>query len=164
VEAAVSLRTALLRVLLFGMLAVGVLGMHTVGHASGHDGWVAPSLTTSLSDHMAPTGGAKLSADQQPVDSGHGCPAGSCAAAAPGRATSDPGSGQDHRSVGIVVMCLAVLFGVGLLALPAGLLLRRRRRRRPVGRLPDAGVVARVRPDPVSSSALRLVRVAVLRT
>jgi hypothetical protein len=46
----------MLRVLFLGVLAVGVISMHTIGHAGAHDGWGTLSAAGSRTDHMAPAG------------------------------------------------------------------------------------------------------------
>jgi hypothetical protein len=164
VQAATAcLRTAVLRALLLGALAIGVLGMHTVGHASGHDRWVPFSVAVNGSHH-ASSGDVDVAADQQRGDTAHRCPPWSCAAAMPDLVVPGPGSGENNHDVGIVVMCLAVLGGIGLLALFAAVLVWRRYRVPPPRRLPGAGGVVWARPDRVSTLTLRLVTVAVLRT
>jgi len=154
---AAAMRAMLLRALLLGVLAVGVVSMHTIGHASGHDG------RTSLA--MVASGAGEMPAADQPdraTDAGDPCDAHLCAAAVPVPATHDRSPGGNHRDAGLVIICLAVLAGLGVLALLAAGITRRRAGPLPAGRPARGGRNTDLALMP--SFTLRLVGVAVLRT
>ena len=154
----VGVSAGALRLLLLALLSLGVIGMHTVGHSTDHHAWDA--LSDAGSGH-AVTGVVADGDGPWLTDGAHPC-GGTCAVAAPAMAFRGTGSDPAQGDVGVVVMCLAVLLGLGVLAMIAGALAGRHR--------PGPGAAsaswARVRrAGPVPPGfALRLVDVAVLRT
>jgi hypothetical protein len=149
-----------LRLLLLALLIVGVVGMHTVGHSGDHGSWHGPSPEPAGhgAAAAAPPGGATswLADAADPCD-GH-CDGG----LAPVPAVP-PGPDPGPDGTGLLIVCLAVLGGLGALALLAGALTRRRRA---VARAPGARRArpVRVAPTLVHPFSIRLVEVAVLRT
>lgn len=156
-----SLGGGAFRLLLLALLSVGVIGMHTVGHANDHSSWNGPSA--EVSSHaagaaMAPMEGAGswLTDAVDPCD-------GNCGGITPVAAIR-PGSESDPTpdGTGLLIVCLAVLGGLGAWALLANVLARRH------GALAGAGSVYPARsirdaPALIHRLALRLVDVAVLR-
>jgi hypothetical protein len=100
-------RGAVLRLLLFGIIAAGIAGMHTLGHpsAGGHGGHTPPGVTRT-----------------------HGSAVTHVAMAA----TAVAGSASDAAAIGVgrgldpSTVCLAVLVAFGLAALVAALLVAAR--------------------------------------
>lgn len=159
---AAGLHAAVLRVLFLGMLAVGVIGMHTVGHADAHDGWAMLSSAGGTTGHMTPAAYTSQVADAP--GRGDPCDQDQCLGAGRAPMSDDPGPARSPGGTGVVVICLAVFFGTGLLALLAAALSRRRHS----AALPR-GWRARYVPRRARRSSppwltLRLVEVAVLRT
>jgi hypothetical protein len=144
-----------LRLLLLALLGIGVVGMHTVGHASDH--------TSGPSGHRADAAVASEGDGPRLKDAGHPCD-GTCGGGTVPVAAVRPGPYPDPAPVGagLLVVCLAVLGGLGVLALLAGARAARRQRARP-GRVGPARP-ARAAPAPVPRFPMRLLDVAVLRT
>jgi hypothetical protein len=150
-----------LRLLLLALLSVGVIGMHTVGHANDHSSWDGPSSETvnhAAGPAMAPTDGVAswLTDATDPCDGN----CGGITAVAAVRPGSDTDPAPD--GTGLLIVCLAVLGGLGALALLAGALARRHRA---LAREPSACPArpARAAPTLVHRFPIRLVEVAVLR-
>ena len=152
--------TAWLRALLLGMVAFGVFNMHSLGHAGPHDPLVIGGAAAAAADRDG-TGPAGVAERTVPAPEGDTCPAGACAAAMDAGAASEPGRGGHGRTVAVLIVCLAVLAGVGVLALLA---LRRRSVRARRLRPPWLAHLARGGPSRRPDFPLLLVRVAVLRT
>jgi hypothetical protein len=151
-----SMGAGALRLLLLALLSIGVMGMHTVGHSSDHSSWDA------LSSHAA--GAAMADAASWLTDAPAPCD-GDCGAAVAVTVAVRPGPGSDPvpGGTGLVIVCLAVLGGLGALAMLASALAGRHIaaprtashcRQRPT----------RAGPERMAGYALRLVDVAVLRT
>jgi hypothetical protein len=139
-----------LRLLLLALLSIGVIGMHTVGHATDH----GPS--SEPFDHVA-------GAASWLTDAAHPCD-GDCGGITPVAAVR-PGSESDPApdGAGLLIVCLAVLGGLGALALLASALARRHRAlARAAGACPARPAGAA--PLLVHRFSIRLVDVAVLRT
>jgi hypothetical protein len=138
------------RLLLLALLSVGVIGMHTIGHSAEHHSWEA----------MAGTGGVAMADDPAPrpaavVDACDG----DCGSH---RFAVWPDSGP-HRmpgGTGLMIVCLAVLLGVGVLALLSHAMARRAG---PVPRGAPPGTTRFPRTGLTLPFPLRLVDVAVLR-
>jgi hypothetical protein len=142
----------LLRLMLLAVLSVGVIGMHTIGHSGDHGSWE----TSGHEAGAAMPGTAAWLADAMDLCDGD------CAPATPVAARPGPGSDPVPGGTGFVVMCLAVLAGLGVVALLASFLARTHRSvvgttGPPPTRSPRAG------PAPAFMFAARLVDVAVLR-
>ena len=136
---------ATLRVLVLVAVAIGVFGMHTVGHASmsAHGGISEPSAVTS---HGASPDGDVVMASEQALLPG-----------APGFV------GAGGLMLDPTIMCLAVLSAAGLLVL-----LRLAFRRRAGRRAATPGQLSRVgagscRAPPSVPVGLAVARVSVLR-
>jgi hypothetical protein len=147
------------RLLLLALLSVGVIGMHTVGHANDHSSWEGPSSDTVT--HAAGAAAADgvvswLAAAVDPCD-GH------CGGATPVTAVR-PGSDSDPLpgSTGLLIVCLAVLGGLGALALLASALARRHRAS-PGAVRGNPSRSAGTAPPVVHRFSIHLVEVAVLR-
>jgi hypothetical protein len=148
-----------LRLLLLAILSLGVIGMHTVGHASDHTSWEA--LSARADGHAAATAAAE-GAVPRLTDAADPCHGG-CGTAGPVAAYLRSGLNPAHGGTGWFVICLAVLFGLGVLAMIASALAGR------VLAVPRAASAGTARSpqaerELVSGFALRLVDVAVLRT
>lgn len=167
----VGIGVGVFRLLLLAVLSLGVFGMHTVGHASDHHSWEALSEGTSghaagaaeavmaervvAEAAMPEAAGPWLAGGADPCD-------GTCGTAGPVVAYRGAGSDPDGSGGGLVIMCLAVLFGLGVLAMLAGAWARRHRTAHSAAsahrsRSPRAG------PGFAPALALRLVDAAVLR-
>jgi hypothetical protein len=150
-----------LRLLLLALLSIGVIGMHTVGHANDHSSWDGPSSNTAT--HAA---GAAMAASDGVVswltDAVDPCD-GHCGGAAPVAAVR-PGSDSDPvpGSTGLLIVCLAVLGGLGALALLASTLARRYRTPAGAVRVNSTGF-AGTAPTVFHRFSIHLVEVAVLR-
>jgi hypothetical protein len=142
------MRAGVLRLLLLALLSVGVVGMHTIGHSTDHH-----SIAT------AAAGGAAMMDGPGPSAAMAGTCHGDCGAHGP--LTVWPGLRPDPVPGGAasMIVCLAVLFGVGLVALLSRALGRR------AGPVPRGAPPATTGPLRAGSTfPLRLVDVAVLRT
>jgi hypothetical protein len=155
----VGMGAGALRLLLLALLSVGVIGMHTVGHASDHTSWEA--LSAGTDDHAAVTAVADVAAPWL-ADAADPCHGG-CGAVGPVAAYLRSGSDPAHGGDGWFVICLAVLLGMGVLAMIASALTGRVRA---VPRAAFRGTLRTRRPgtELVPGFALRLVDVAVSRT
>jgi hypothetical protein len=153
----VGMGAGTLRLLLLAILSLGVIGMHTVGHASDHTSWEA--LSAGADSHAAATALTE-GATPSLADAADPCHGG-CGTAGPVAAYIRSGLDPAHGT-GWLVICLAVLVGLGVLAMIAGALAGRVRA---VPRT-TAGTARspRVGRELVPGFALRLVEVAVLRT
>lgn len=155
----------LFRLMLLALLSVGVIGMHTVGHSGDHGSWqTSPNGTSGHAAGTAMPQAAMAGAADAVTwltDAADLCD-GDCGIAASVVVRLGSGSDPVHGGAGLVVMCLAVLAGLGVLALLASSLARRHRS--------VAGTAAtrstrspRAGPAPALMFASRLVDVAVLR-
>ena len=153
--------TAWLRALLLGVVAFGVFNMHSLGHAGPHDPFVVGGVAAAGEAHssnvmdgvaeyglQAPNGGTCPS-DPCTVQVGDAVPA------------SDQGRDGHGRTLTVLIVCLAVLAGVGVLALLA---LRRQRSRPRTLRPPRFARIAPLGFGSLPNFPLQLVSVAVLRT
>jgi hypothetical protein len=140
-----------------------VIGMHTVGHASDHDPW--EMLSAGVSSHAVDAATAEgtgpwLTDAAPPCDR-------SCGTAVPGTAFRASGSDPAPGGANLVIVCLAVLFGVGVLAMLASAFAGRRRivpRAAAACTAGSPGAIRALVPGLVPGFALHLVDVAVLRT
>lgn len=146
------------RLLLLALLSVGVIGMHTVGHTYDHSAWVGPASDT-VTHAAATVADGMVSGVTDAVDpcGGH------CGGATPVDAVR-PGSDSDPVPVGtgLLIVCLAVLGGLGALALLASIFTRRYRTsvRAVRGHSSHSTGAA---PPVVHRLSIHLVEVAVLR-
>jgi hypothetical protein len=153
----VGMGTGALRLLLLAILSLGVIGMHTVGHSTDHHGWDA--LSEGASSHAV---SGVMGKDGPSLTGGADSCDGNCGIATAPVMANRSGSDPARDSAGVVVMCLAVLFGLSVLALIAGAVASLHR---PVPGAASASWARFRRAGPVLSGfALRLVDVAVLRT
>jgi hypothetical protein len=141
------------RLLLLALLGIGVIGMHTVGHSTDHHSWEA--LATGTSNGIGDVSDVAMAAAADTCD-------GDCGSHGSLAIWPDSGSHRVPGGTGLMIVCLAVLFGVGVLALLSRALARWAGpvpRGAPPGStpFPQTGL-ASGRPFP-----LRLVDVAVLR-
>jgi hypothetical protein len=137
------------RLLLLALLSIGVIGMHTIGHSPDHH-WEALATAAGSS-----TGDVTDFAMAGTCD-------GDCGSHGSLAVWADPGSHRMPGGTGLMIVCLAVLVGAGVLALLSHALARSAgpgARGAPPGttQLPHTGL-ALGPPFP-----LRLVDVAVLR-
>jgi hypothetical protein len=149
-----------LRLLLLALLSVGVIGMHTVGHANDHSSWDGSSSETinhAAGAAMTPMDGAAswLTDAADPCD-------GNCGGITPVAVRLSSGSDPAPGGSGLLIVCLAVLGGLGALALLASALARRHRVLARAGSAYPAHS-AGAAPALVHRFSLRLVDVAVLR-
>jgi hypothetical protein len=146
-----------LRLLLLAVLGIGVIGMHTIGHSSDHHLWVAPSAQ-GTSD----VAGIAMADDvTSPQTARAGMCDGDCGSH--GSLTIWPAS-DSHPvpgGAGLMTVCLAVLFGAGLLVLLSHALARAGPV--PRGALPGATRLLWTGLALAPRFPLRLVDVAVLR-
>jgi hypothetical protein len=146
-----------LRVLLLALLGIGVIGMHTVGHSTDHHSWAAPSAN-GASDV---TGVAMVdNPGPQQIAMADTC-GGDCGSHRSLTVWPDSGNHPIPGGAGLMIVCLAVLFGAGLLTLLSHALARAGPV--PRGALPDTTRLPRTGFALVSRFPLRLVDVAVLR-
>jgi hypothetical protein len=160
---AVGLRGAVLRVLFFGVLAIGVLSMHTIGHSSEHEGWVPASAVgpgPAAAGAAAPDLAGPAPLAQPPADGSDGCDGVACTGS-PARAGDDGGYPLGGNR--FAVICLAVVVGVAIAALLAAGLARDRRARAPAGSPGPAGT-RQSGQGRTPGFPLRVVEIAVLRT
>jgi hypothetical protein len=155
----VGMGTGAVRLLLLAVLSVGVIGMHTVGHASDHTSWQA--LSARADGHAAATAAAE-GAVPRLTDAADPCHGG-CGTVEPVAAYLRSGLDPAHGGAGLVVVCLAVLFGLGVLAMIASAV-GGRGRAVPRTAAPGTGRSQRAVRGLVPGFALRVVDVAVLRT
>ncbi|WP_203930630.1 hypothetical protein [Virgisporangium ochraceum] len=144
-----------LRLLLLALLSIGVIGMHTVGHASDH--------TSGPSGHRADAAVTPEGDVPRLTDAGHPCD-GTCGGGTVpvGAVRSGPDPDPAPVGAGLLVVCLAVLGGLGVLALLAGARAARRPGARPAR--VDPAHPTRAASAPVPRFPMRLLDVAVLRT
>ena len=148
------------RLLLLALLSVGVIGMHTVGHANDHSSWDGPS--SEPSNHAAGAAMASMEgAASWLTDAVDPCD-GNCGGITPVAVRLGSGSDPAPGGSGLLIVCLAVLGGLGVLALLARALARRHRTLAGAASAYPARS-ARTAPALVHRFSLRLVDVAVLR-
>jgi hypothetical protein len=152
----VGIGAGALRLLLLALLSIGIIGMHTVGHSTDHHSWAASSAN-GASDvtgaGMVDSVAQQLTAMTETCD-------GDCGAHGP--LTVWPGSDPVPGGAGLMIVCLAVLCGVGLWALVSHALARRAGPV-PRGGPPGTTSLRQTGLGLVSRFPLRLVDVAVLR-
>jgi hypothetical protein len=154
----VGIGAGALRLLLLAVLGIGVIGLHTIGHSADHHSWVAPSAN-GVSDV---TGMVMVDRVRPPQTAMADTCGGDCGAHGSLSIWSASDSRPGPGGAELMTVCLAVLLGVGLLAL----LSRALARAGPVprGARPGATRLQRTGLALASRFPLRLVDVAVLRT